>query len=176
MNYTYRAWLFNLYTCYLGEQRPLGVGKSGLFISKVVLISSYAYYLFADTMGWGVSPRGAGFLFGSDVVAQFNDTNGLDMICRAHQLVMEGYKWHFNNTVLTVWSAPNYCYRSVTHLLVLLSHAPLGTGQSRTSWCWSVPSTSPLAFNMLKQHNLCSYITCLLVCSLIIYLFEFVLN
>ncbi|KAF2348254.1 Calcineurin-like phosphoesterase domain ApaH type [Trinorchestia longiramus] len=64
-----------------------------------------------DAQGWGVSPRGAGYLFGSDVVAQFNETNGLDMICRAHQLVMEGYKWHFNHTVLTVWSAPNYCYR-----------------------------------------------------------------
>lgn len=64
-----------------------------------------------DTTGWGVSPRGAGYLFGSDVVAQFNAANDIDMICRAHQLVMEGYKWHFNETVLTVWSAPNYCYR-----------------------------------------------------------------
>ena len=64
-----------------------------------------------DTHGWGVSPRGAGYLFGSDVVSQFNGANNIEMICRAHQLVMEGYKWHFNEAVLTVWSAPNYCYR-----------------------------------------------------------------
>jgi serine/threonine-protein phosphatase 4 catalytic subunit len=72
-----------------------------------------------DTQGWGISPRGAGYLFGSDVVAQFNATNDIQMICRAHQLVMEGYKWHFNETVLTVWSAPNYCYRSVNRKLLL---------------------------------------------------------
>jgi len=64
-----------------------------------------------DTIGWGVSPRGAGFLFGSDVVQRFNQNNSIKMICRAHQLVMEGFKWHFGDTVLTVWSAPNYCYR-----------------------------------------------------------------
>lgn len=64
-----------------------------------------------STTGWNYSPRGAGFLFGSDVVAAFNQTNSLELICRAHQLVMEGYKWHFDETVLTVWSAPNYCYR-----------------------------------------------------------------
>lgn len=34
-----------------------------------------------------VSPRGAGYLFGSDVVKNFCDTNGIEMICRAHQLV-----------------------------------------------------------------------------------------
>lgn len=76
-----------------------------------------------DTQGWGVSPRGAGYLFGSDVVAQFNSANDIDMICRAHQLVMEGYKWHFNETVLTVWSAPNYCYRHVmfTHIILFFN-------------------------------------------------------
>uniref|UniRef100_A0AC34QP47 Serine/threonine-protein phosphatase n=2 Tax=Panagrolaimus sp. JU765 TaxID=591449 RepID=A0AC34QP47_9BILA len=64
-----------------------------------------------ETTGYGISPRGAGYLFGADVVQQFNEANGFDLICRAHQLVMEGYKWHFNESVLTVWSAPNYCYR-----------------------------------------------------------------
>ena len=71
-----------------------------------------------DTQGWGVSPRGAGFLFGSDVAQQFNTANNIDLICRAHQLVMEGYKWHFNEAVLTVWSAPNYCYRSGIFLTI----------------------------------------------------------
>lgn len=65
----------------------------------------------SDIDGWGLSPRGAGYLFGGDVVAQFNQTNGIDLICRAHQLVMEGYKHMFNESLVTVWSAPNYCYR-----------------------------------------------------------------
>jgi serine/threonine-protein phosphatase 4 catalytic subunit len=42
--------------------------------------------------GWGLSPRGAGYLFGGDVVEQFNRTNNIELICRAHQLVMEGYR------------------------------------------------------------------------------------
>ena len=64
-----------------------------------------------DIDGWGTSPRGAGYLFGGDVVEQFNDTNKLELICRAHQLVNEGYKWMFKESLVTVWSAPNYCYR-----------------------------------------------------------------
>mmetsp|Transcript_32315 Transcript_32315/g.79793 ORF Transcript_32315/g.79793 Transcript_32315/m.79793 type:complete len:306 (-) Transcript_32315:137-1054(-) len=64
-----------------------------------------------DVTGWGLSPRGAGYLFGGDVCQQFNQSNKIDLIARAHQLVMEGFKWMFDEQLVTVWSAPNYCYR-----------------------------------------------------------------
>ncbi|MCJ1473287.1 hypothetical protein MMC13_001938 [Lambiella insularis] len=65
-----------------------------------------------DVETWAVSPRGAGWLFGDKVATEFNHVNGLKLIARAHQLVNEGYKWHFHDkSVATVWSAPNYCYR-----------------------------------------------------------------
>ena len=46
-----------------------------------------------DRCGWGISPRGAGYTFGQDISETFNHTNGLTLIARAHQLVMEGYNW-----------------------------------------------------------------------------------
>jgi len=64
-----------------------------------------------DRCGWGISPRGAGYTFGQDISEQFNHKNGLNLIARAHQLIMEGYQWSQDNNVVTVFSAPNYCYR-----------------------------------------------------------------
>jgi len=58
-----------------------------------------------------MSPRGAGFLFGSDIVGQFCHQNSVIQIARAHQLVMDGFRKMFNDSLVTVWSAPNYCYR-----------------------------------------------------------------
>ncbi|KAI9731398.1 MAG: hypothetical protein M1834_005304 [Cirrosporium novae-zelandiae] len=80
-----------------------------------------------DVETWAVSPRGAGWLFGDKVATEFNRVNGLDLIARAHQLVNEGYKYHFKDKdVVTVWSAPNYCYRcgnvaSIMHVAADLS-------------------------------------------------------
>ena len=64
-----------------------------------------------DRCGWGISPRGAGYTFGQDISEQFNHSNGLKMIARAHQLVQDGYEWAHDQAVVTVFSAPNYCYR-----------------------------------------------------------------
>ena len=65
-----------------------------------------------EVEGWSQNHRGVGWLFGARVVDEFNEHNGLTLIARAHQLVQEGYQELFDNrNIVTVWSAPNYCYR-----------------------------------------------------------------
>ena len=65
----------------------------------------------ADKNGFSMSTRGAGYVFGGDVVAHFLWLNNLDAVIRGHQLCMEGYQALFDKQLVTVWSAPNYCYR-----------------------------------------------------------------
>ena len=48
---------------------------------------------------------------GYDCSQEFLHINNLKFIARAHQLVMKGYNWCHNKQVLTLFSAPNYCYR-----------------------------------------------------------------
>ncbi|KAF5175619.1 Serine/threonine-protein phosphatase PP2A catalytic subunit, partial [Thalictrum thalictroides] len=67
--------------------------------------------LWSDRCGWGISLRGAGYTFGQDISEQFNHTNNLKLIARAHQLVMKGFNWGHEQKVVTIFSAPNYCYR-----------------------------------------------------------------
>ncbi|TEB22800.1 Metallo-dependent phosphatase [Coprinellus micaceus] len=80
-----------------------------------------------DIQGWGLSPSGAGFLFGADITKvsfwnirnyvlhdAFAHNNAIDLTARVHQLAMEGFKLMFENRIVTVWSAPNYCYSMPT--------------------------------------------------------------
>lgn len=63
----------------------------------------------ANIKGWGENDRGVSITFGSDVVKEFLESTDLDLICRAHQVVEEGYEFFADRRLVTVFSAPNYC-------------------------------------------------------------------
>jgi serine/threonine-protein phosphatase PP1 catalytic subunit len=58
---------------------------------------------------WSPSDRGVSYFFNPVVVADFCKKNDLDLICRAHQLVDNGYEFFCEKKMITVFSAPNYC-------------------------------------------------------------------
>lgn len=62
-----------------------------------------------DIVGWGENDRGVSFTFGEDVVSQFLRRHDLDLICRAHQVVEDGYEFFARRQLVTIFSAPNYC-------------------------------------------------------------------
>lgn len=62
-----------------------------------------------DIIGWGDNDRGVSHTFGTDKVAEFLRVHDLDLICRAHQVVEEGYEFFADRALVTIFSAPNYC-------------------------------------------------------------------
>jgi len=62
-----------------------------------------------EIQGWGDSDRGVSFTFGGDVVTSFLKRHDLDLICRAHQVVEDGYEFFAKRQLVTLFSAPNYC-------------------------------------------------------------------
>lgn len=59
--------------------------------------------------GWGENDRGVSVTFGADVVENFLDMVNIDLICRAHQVVEDGYEFFADKSLVTLFSAPNYC-------------------------------------------------------------------
>lgn len=84
-------------------ERPCDVPEEGLVCDL----------LWADPdkeiVGWGQNDRGVSFTFGPDVVAKFLRKHDLDLICRAHQVVEDGYEFFAKRMLVTLFSAPNYC-------------------------------------------------------------------
>jgi serine/threonine-protein phosphatase PP1 catalytic subunit len=62
-----------------------------------------------DILNWGESERGVSFTFGKDIITMFLKKHDMDLICRAHQVVQDGYEFFANRQLVTVFSAPNYC-------------------------------------------------------------------
>ncbi|XP_022197905.1 serine/threonine-protein phosphatase alpha-3 isoform-like [Nilaparvata lugens] len=84
-------------------ERPVDVPDKGLICDL----------LWADpdkeTVGWAQNQRGVSYTFGAEVVNKFLQDHDLDLICRAHQVVEDGYEFFAKRQVVTIFSAPNYC-------------------------------------------------------------------
>lgn len=78
------------------------------------------------------------------------EINNLELICRAHQLVNEGIKYMFDSKLVTVWSAPNYCYRC-GNVAAILSFQ---TAKDRTT---KIFSAVPEAERVIPPHNITPY-------------------
>jgi serine/threonine-protein phosphatase PP1 catalytic subunit len=86
--------------------RPLEVPEEGLLCDLLWSDPS------ADVVGWGENDRGTSVTFGLDIVIDFCEKFGFDLICRGHQAVMSGFEFPFEEVrkIVTIFSAPNYCY------------------------------------------------------------------
>ncbi|XP_009622803.1 serine/threonine-protein phosphatase PP1 isoform X1 [Nicotiana tabacum] len=83
--------------------RPTDVPEAGLLCDLLWSDPS------RDVKGWGMSDRGVSYTFGPDKVTEFLQKQDLDLICRAHQVVEDGYEFFANRQLVTIFSAPNYC-------------------------------------------------------------------
>ncbi|KAG2023515.1 serine/threonine-protein phosphatase PP-Z [Coprinopsis cinerea AmutBmut pab1-1] len=64
----------------------------------------------SDTaMDWEDNERGVSYCFGKGVINDFLVRYDMDLICRAHMVVEDGYEFWNDRTLVTVFSAPNYC-------------------------------------------------------------------
>lgn len=59
--------------------------------------------------GWRANTRGVSYVYGQDVVLDFCQRMGIDMIARAHQVVQDGYEFFAGRKLVTIFSAPHYC-------------------------------------------------------------------
>ena len=62
-----------------------------------------------NVQGWGGNERGVSVTFNEKTVEDIVDKLDIDLVCRAHQVVENGYEFFADKKLVTVFSAPNYC-------------------------------------------------------------------
>ena len=60
------------------------------------------------TEDFGPNERNISVTFSKDYVKNFVEKNNLDLICRAHQVVEEGFEFFADMKLVTIFTAPNY--------------------------------------------------------------------
>lgn len=100
---------------------------------------------------WCNNQRGAGKIFGKRPVEEFCQNNMLKCVIRAHQLQMNGYRYIFDDKLITVWSAPNYMYRSNNQAAIM----SIGEGEPKFTKFKEV--SSKISPQNLKPDVLSSY-------------------
>ncbi|GAA5877840.1 hypothetical protein JCM8547_002694 [Rhodosporidiobolus lusitaniae] len=64
----------------------------------------------SDTaLDWEDNERGVSYCFGKTVIGAFLARYDFDLICRAHMVVEDGYEFWNDRSLVTIFSAPNYC-------------------------------------------------------------------
>ncbi|KAG8758610.1 serine/threonine protein phosphatase Pzh1 [Serendipita sp. 396] len=58
---------------------------------------------------WEDNERGVSYCFGKSVINDFLAKWDMDLVCRAHMVVEDGYEFWNDRTLVTIFSAPNYC-------------------------------------------------------------------
>ncbi|KAF9156278.1 hypothetical protein BG015_006322 [Linnemannia schmuckeri] len=60
-------------------------------------------------LDWEDNERGVSYCFGGSIIQKFLNKHDFDLVCRAHMVVEDGYEFFNDRTLVTVFSAPNYC-------------------------------------------------------------------
>ena len=83
--------------------RPTDVPDAGLLCDMVWADPD------KEINGWQENDRGVSYTYGPDIVQNFLRKHDMDLVCRAHQVVEDGYEFAAKRQLVTLFSAPNYC-------------------------------------------------------------------
>lgn len=95
----------------------------------------------ADNLDWGDNERGVSYCFGKAIINDFLLRYDMDLICRAHMVVEDGYEFWNDRTLVTVFSAPNYCGGAIIQFSKLRMSD--FSSRIRQLWCMHEVRCSP---------------------------------